>query len=174
MFGVLFLDESLDFSFQLDCFYMTSWMHQWDIRVWDSYIRLNISSLPNFWVTFPPPTMAKDSILVTSKKPRRRRSKSLDRRWPRRNKTATVRFADAGSIQISQPSQPRRMHSFSDWESSLRGGSDIPLSPPVQRVSQYDKYLSEYYNHTPPSHPDYSNVCQATRSIRSVRMYSPR
>ncbi|XP_071800870.1 uncharacterized protein [Asterias amurensis] len=39
---------------------------------------------------------------------------------------------------------------------------------PVQRVSQYDKYLSEYYNHTPPSHPDYSDVCQATRSIRSM------
>ena len=74
--------------------------------------------------------MAKDSILVTSKK-RAKRSKSLDRRWPRIRKTSTVRFSGVSSVQISQPSQPRRMHSFSDWESALGRESDVPLISPV-------------------------------------------
>ncbi|XP_022101523.1 uncharacterized protein LOC110985084 isoform X2 [Acanthaster planci] len=45
---------------------------------------------------------------------------------------------------------------------------DSLLLLPVQRVSQYDKYLSEYYDHTPPRHPDYRDVCQGARNVRMM------
>ncbi|XP_038044187.1 uncharacterized protein LOC119718840 isoform X2 [Patiria miniata] len=46
--------------------------------------------------------------------------------------------------------------------------SEVQPEVQVQRVSQYDKYLTDYYDHTPPSHPDYHNVCQAARNVRMM------